>query len=93
VLQPIARGIDFVGHLIKPWRRITRRRTVNEALHRVATCDADDLFETANSYFGLLRQDSHSHHDRARLANLLRRRGHSIKSDLTKTYRKVRVKK
>ncbi len=43
---------------------------------------------TANSYFGLLCQASHSHHDRALLANTLRQRGHSIKSDLTKTYRR-----
>ena len=43
---------------------------------------------TANSYFGLLRQTTHSHHDRARLANTLRQRGHSVKADFTKTYRK-----
>lgn len=46
------------------------------------------MFETANSYFGLLRQATRSHHDRAQLANVLRGRGHSIKSDLTKTYRR-----
>lgn len=87
VLQPIARGIDFVGHVIRPWHRTTRPRTVGEAVRRVATLDAADLFETANSYFGLLRQASHSHHDRARLANALRRRGHCIAGNLTKTYR------
>ncbi len=43
---------------------------------------------TANSYFGLLRQAQHSHHDRAILANALRRRGHCVKADLTKTYRR-----
>lgn len=48
---------------------------------------ADDLFEPANSYFGLFGQASHSHHDRARLANVLRRRGRSISGQLTKTYR------
>lgn len=45
-------------------------------------------FETANSYFGLLHQATHSHHDRASLGNAMRKRGHSIKSDLTKTYRR-----
>lgn len=88
ILQPVARGIDFVGQVIKPWRRITRRRTFNEALRRVSTIDAGDLFETANSYFGLLRQATHSHYDRALLANALRDRGHSVKSDLTKIYRR-----
>ena len=87
ILQPVDRGIDFVGQVIKPWRRTLRRRTFNDAIKRVRTIGADDLFETANSYFGLLRQASHSHHDRALLANALRDRGHSIKSDLKKTYR------
>jgi RNA-directed DNA polymerase len=50
--------------------------------------EANDLFETANSYYGLLRQATHSHHDRARLSNELRRRGHCIAGDITKTFRR-----
>lgn len=46
------------------------------------------MFETANSYYGLLRQATHSHHDRTRLSNELRRRGHSIAGDITKTFRR-----
>ena len=87
ILQPIARGIDFVGQVIKPWRRTLRRRTYNDAISRLSQIPAEDLFETGNSYFGLLRQTTRGHHDRARLANVLRKRGHSIKADLTKTYR------
>jgi retron-type reverse transcriptase len=88
VLQPVARGIDFVGQVVKPWHRTLRRRTFHEAMCRVYEADDDDLFATANSYFGLFRQASHSHHDRAELANLLRRRGHCVKTNLTKTYRR-----
>ena len=88
ILQPIDRGIDFVGQVIRPWHRTLRRRTYRDALQRVATMPAADLFHTANSYFGLLRQTTHSHADRARLANLLRDRGHAIKGDLTKTSRR-----
>lgn len=87
ILQPVARGVDFVGQVIKPWHRVTRRRTFNEALSRARQTPSGELFETANSYFGLLRQATHSHHDRARLANTLRYRGHTINGDLTKTYR------
>lgn len=87
ILQPIERGVDMVGQVIKPWRRVTRRKTVRSAFERTRDIDASNLFETANSYFGLLRQSSHSHHDRASLANELRRRGHSVKADFTKTYR------
>lgn len=87
ILQPIDRGIDFVGQVIRPWRRHTRRRTVNEALTRIANLDPGDILESANSYFGLIRQATASHHDRARLANLMRRRGHAVNHGLTKAYR------
>ena len=88
ILQPVARGIDFVGHLIKPWRRITRRRTVNVALARLQDMPAADLHQSANSYFGLLRQATHSHHDRTRVAKLMLKRGHAVQGDITKIYRK-----
>jgi hypothetical protein len=86
VLQPIDRGVDFVGAVIKPWCRITRRRTVSHALQQIAIKDHADLRDTANSYFGLLRQASHSHVDRARLANAALRRGRAVNADLTKIY-------
>jgi retron-type reverse transcriptase len=88
ILQPVDRGIDFVGHVIKPWRRTTRPRTVATALHRIEHTPAQDLLQTANSYFGLLRQSSASHHERALLANVARRRGHCVDAALTKAYRK-----
>jgi len=88
ILQPVDRSIDFVGQVIAPWHLTLRRRTFNEAMTRVRTIDAGDLFETANSYYGLLRQATHSHHDRARLSNELRRRGHCIAGDITKTFRR-----
>ena len=89
ILQPVARGVDFVGQVIKPWHRTVRKRTRNEGLRRAETIPAGDLFETANSYFGLFRQATHSHSDRAALANVLRARGHAVKGDLTKTYRRT----
>ncbi|WP_341274238.1 RNA-directed DNA polymerase [Burkholderia vietnamiensis] len=86
ILQPIDRGVDFVGQVIKPWRRETRKRTRNEALRRVAETPSRDLMQVANSYFGLLRQATASHHDRAQLANLLRSLGKAVDRDLTKTF-------
>ncbi len=87
ILQPIDRGIDFVGQVIKPWRRTLRRRTFNSAMHRVSHMKPEKLFESANSYFGLLRQATHSHADRVRLAKVLRKHGQSVNHSLTKTYR------
>ncbi|WP_311673008.1 RNA-directed DNA polymerase [Paraburkholderia sp. WP4_3_2] len=89
ILQPIDRGVDFVGHVIKPWRRSTRRRTVNEAARRIGCTPEAELHQLANSYFGLLRQSPASHEDRAQLANIVRTRGHSVDRSFTKTYRRA----
>jgi len=88
ILQPVDRGVDFVGHVIKPWRRTTRKRSLAQALKRTAAAPAEDLRETANSYFGLLSQASHSQKDRAALARVVLKRGNSVNATLTKTYQK-----
>ncbi|MGO4379660.1 RNA-directed DNA polymerase [Pseudoduganella sp. RAF19] len=88
ILQPIARGVDFVGHVVKPWHTHTRRKTVCRAVVRLADIDANRVHATANSYFGLLRQSNSSHHDRAVLARALLRRGHAVNQALTKTYQR-----
>jgi RNA-directed DNA polymerase len=88
ILQPVDRGVDFVGHVIKPWCSRTRRRTVSEATRRIASMPAADVFASANSYFGLLRQAGSSHLDRANLARAVMARGHCVNQSFTKTYRK-----
>ena len=87
ILQPVARGIDFVGQVIKPWRRTTRRKTVDNAIQAATTAPITALRETANSYFGLMRQATHSHTDRKRLAKALLMRGKSVNAGLTKIYK------
>lgn len=91
VLQPVDRGVDFVGHVIKPHRRTVRRRSVRVAMERISRMEGEDLYRSANSYFGLLRQSPQSHNDRARLANLLRHCGRTIDKHFTKTYRTKEV--
>ena len=88
LVRNIPRGIDFVGQVIKPWRRSTRRKTVSEATMRIAVAPDDELLATANSYFGLLGQATASHHERAQIARLLLRRGYTVNAALTQTYRK-----
>ena len=88
ILQPVDRGVDFVGHVIKPWSRTIRRRSFRQAIERCARMSSESLFESANSYFGLFNQAQHSHGDRAKLANTLRRRGYAVKSDITKVFRR-----
>ena len=89
ILQPVARGVDMVGQIIKPWRRIARRRTLHQALQRLADMPADQVHAAGNSYLGLVRQATHSHHDQALLARLLLDRGHAVAGDLSKIYRRA----
>lgn len=92
ILQPVSRGVDFVGHVIKPWHTKTRRRTVNEAAKRIRDAHPSDVLQSANSYFGLLRQSSASHLDRAQLAKEVLQRGHTVNKQFTKTFRKSNSK-
>jgi retron-type reverse transcriptase len=87
ILQPVARGVDFVGHVIKPWHTRARRRTVSQAISRLATMDAGDVYAAANSYFGLLCQSDSSHADRAQVARAVLQRGHAVNRSFTKAYR------
>jgi RNA-directed DNA polymerase len=86
IIQPVDRGIDFVGHVVKPWRRTLRRRTRDATLHRLAGMPEHGLYESANSYFGLFRQAANSHADRAALANIVRRRGFCVDGIFTKAF-------
>jgi RNA-directed DNA polymerase len=86
ILQPVHRGIDFVGQIILPHRRVTRRRTLRQALQRTAAVPLPEFRDTTNSYFGLLRQASHSHNSRLHLARAVLRRGKSVDYALTKTF-------
>ncbi|MEG1654674.1 MAG: hypothetical protein RR390_14380, partial [Hafnia sp.] len=42
-LQPISRGIDYVGQVIKPWRRTTRPRTLQQSLTRLEAMPLGDV--------------------------------------------------
>ena len=90
IIQPVDRGVDFVGHVIKPWRTTARRRIVGEAVRRIEDAPEEDLMTVANSYLGLLRQSSHSRRDRARVARAILRRGRPVNAALTKTYQSRR---
>jgi RNA-directed DNA polymerase len=87
IIQPVDRGVDFAGQVIKPWTRRTRARVVDRAVQRVLDLPKSELRDTANSYLGLLNQASHSHHDRTRIGNALRRRGKAINQAITRTFK------
>ena len=80
--------MDFVGHVIKPWRRTTRPRTLATAMERIEAANPADRFAMGNSYLGLVRQASHSHQARAQLCRALMKHGHAVEGrGLTKIFR------
>lgn len=87
ILQPIDRGVDFAGYVIKPWRRQVRRRSIRTAVNRIETMPAGATLETINSYLGLVRHTS-GYRDRAKITKAARLRGHSVAIDGSKSYRK-----
>lgn len=84
IIQPVSRGVDFVGQVVKPWRRTLRRRTFNDAKARLAQLPEEKVYRSANSYLGLCRQASHGFEDRTEIANLVRRRGFAVDGQFTK---------
>lgn len=85
--QPIDRGVDFVGQVIKPWRRSTRKRTVNTAINRIKTMPNSELYETANSYLGVIGQATGGHHDKCLVAKQILKRGFCVNQQITKAYK------
>lgn len=86
IIQPVARGIDFVGQVVLPWRRQIRRKTYRAALARTAAAAPEDLQATANSYFGMLGQATAGHHDRTRLAKVVLARGRAVDRGFTRSF-------
>lgn len=86
VVQPIARGVDFVGQVVRPGGRTLRARTLNDALHRLATVPRAQVYAATNSYLGLARQTTRNHRARVQIANVARDRGLAVDHKLTKAY-------
>jgi RNA-directed DNA polymerase len=88
ILQPVDRGIDFVGQVIKPWRRTTRLRTLRGLLHRLEHLPAEQVYASGNSSFGLVRQAGASRHEQALIARAMLKRGHAVDGGLTRAFRR-----
>jgi RNA-directed DNA polymerase len=89
ILQRVDRGIDFVGQVIKPWRRTTRPRTLRNAIHRLQCMPADEVFESGNSTLGLVKQASRGYRERIAVCRALLARGHVVAGDWKKILRKA----
>lgn len=83
IIQPIDRGVDFVGRIVKPHNTTVRRRTVSRAVHRVeSTRCRQTRRDVLNSYLGLMRHGKNYQKSRklAKVARLLNH-SHSYSSE------------
>lgn len=77
ILQPVERGVDFVGHVILPHRTCARPLLLANALQKMpATEQPRARRALANSYLGLMRQGS-NFQSRRSLVKAARLMGHS----------------
>jgi hypothetical protein len=87
ILQPVEHGVDFVGHVIKPWHTTPRRTLPPRAVATARSAD-EAVPERLNSYLGLMRQTK-SHNARAALCREALRQGYSVDHRFTKVYRRA----
>lgn len=82
-VAPVVKGVDFVGHVLRPHRRSARPKTHRTALARLATMPRQDVPDSATSYLGLFRHGG-THAQRAAIGRVVMRRGFRLDRELTK---------
>jgi len=82
-VAPAWKGVDFVGHIIRPHRRHGRPRTFRAALRRIDMAPKSDLPATVTSYLGLYRHAG-SRAQREAIGRAAIRRGLWVEADLSK---------
>jgi hypothetical protein len=82
-IAPAEKGIDFVGHVLRPWRRSGRVGVHRGALKRLETAPAAALPIQTNSYLGLYKHVG-SRTQIAQIARVAHQRGLRLDRELTR---------
>jgi RNA-directed DNA polymerase len=82
-VQPVKHGVDFVGHVLRPFRRAARAKTHRNALRRVWSVPDVDLAVCCNSYLGHYRHIA-SHAQIVAICRVGRARGLKFDRGLSK---------
>ncbi len=82
-VAPAEKGVDFVGHVIRPHRSSGRAKTHRAALDRLADLPAGDRVASFNAYLGLYRHAG-SRPQSIAICRLALRRGLAVAADLSK---------
>jgi len=85
-IAPAEKGVDFVGHVIHPYRRSWRAKTHRQAIRNLTELPLDGLWQSCNSYLGLVRHAG-TRRQAASLCRVAMRRGLSIDSTLHRSFK------
>jgi hypothetical protein len=91
-VAPAHKGIDFVGHVLRPYRRTGRPKTHRHAIRHLLEVPIADAAMCCNSYLGLYRHVG----SRAQIIEICRAgrlRGLQFDRNLTKVTRQIKVQK
>ena len=84
-IEPAEKGVDFVGHVIRPYRRQWRPKTQRAALRKIAQTDTPNLVQTCNSYLGLARSTG-NRSQTLTIARAALKSGLAVNSNLNRTF-------
>jgi hypothetical protein len=83
-INTVDKGVNFVGYIIKPYRKYLRKTTVNNLYSRVPERRTfKELQPTVNSYFGIMRQ-ANCYNERKKAAEFISSKGFKFDNNLTK---------
>lgn len=84
VINTVEQGVDFVGQVIKPWRRVARSTLYPAAKRAVRQAPHDHArWASANSYLGILGQTA-SYRQREGLCRVVAAYGHPLDPEFRK---------
>jgi hypothetical protein len=91
ILQPVARGVDFVGYVIKPWRTVARGNLLSRAYRAlIAETGPKRRQSIANSYLGILGHCS-GMTERHQICNTARRLGHVVDGNFNRIFARAQL--
>lgn len=86
ILQPVSRGVDFVGMVVLPYKTVPRRAIIYKALKAINEASGgEERRHIANSYLGLLTH-AKARKERAVICRTMMRYGHSVDFGLAKVF-------
>jgi hypothetical protein len=84
-IEPTRHGVDFVGHIIRPFRRLWRPKTQRAAIRKIAKAKDKQAEQTCTSYLGIARTNG-THRQTISIARAALKRGLTVNSTFKRSF-------